>query len=609
MKDCSKLLGVIGIGFAALASNGQPAFASCPGYTAIHICPAGGFEYEFHVPLRGCGHLSPPSVSLPSFVNDDRIFQRCERNNFPRYRRFTHEEGATLDALVDTPEYLERMDWPYGALSIWVEEQLTGNIPPGWVGRQTILDAYLVNAQARRKLATFRAAKRREKEAAARLQTAFSVALPNLITAARTSEKVGLDRAREAADIAYLLQFDGRVDEARAWLKLSFGVLDALSEEERRYSESTRSIVESVSVCVESAPQEREALCGRGGVYQFARNVLVCLRASSASSCDVIKGWPKEPEALAIAVHDKRVSNPLFKKLFDRGLTHYPFGKKTFTCDDRAALGLECVPGPLRHKKQTIISTYMPDLATKIDNFGTTEPRQALARLLLNCEMFKQPKCAGADTQTAIEKGRKLFPEFSEAYSKYRDEEASDAAERAAKCAVTNLLFAPVRACHTDAFSPVVDRNSKRFRQEFEKVKRRSLEEYVETLAQCRLRDALGREPASRCDTLSHDFQTFEAAEGHLRPIVPDFDRVYAVTFDSAIGKTAKALGSFIAAGELRPSEVQANRSQSVKLPTAKEGAEKARQEAVELIRLYPQTRDMIEKARLESLEEFTTPR
>ena len=608
MTHIKKFLGIVGFAIAALASSSQSAFASCPGYTSIHICPAGGFEYEFHVPPHGCGHFSPPSVSLPSFVNHDRILERCERNNFPRYRRFTHEEGAALDALVETPEYLERMDWPYGALSLWVEDQLTGNVSPGWAGRQTILDAYRINAQARTKLATFRVAKRREKEAAARLQTAFSAALPNLITHARTSEKVGVDRAIEAADIAYLLHFDDRIHEARNWLKVSFEALDARSEEERDID--TPTIVEAISVCVESTSQEREALCRNGGVYQFARDAYACVLTSKVDFCDALVGWPREPEALAVAIRDKRASDPLFKKLFDRAsfYQHINYRGTINSCKNHRALGLKCNPRTVPQVNETVLTINMPDLAAKIKGYDPRDSWGTLARQLFDCEQRGQSECLGANTKLAIEKGRKMFPEFSEVYLEYRDEEILKLAEHEAVCAVKNVFSEPGWPCPAEPTSTFVDRESQIFRDKFERVQRRSLDARVVSLARCRLRVALGSDQSVHCLELLDVLKTPDAVEDQLRSRVANFDLRYAEAFEKAIASTAALLGRWLAEGELCSAEKNINPSLA-NWPTAQERAGESRLEAVELVRLYPQTRDMIEEARLSQLKYLTTPR
>jgi len=63
-----------------------------------------------------------------------------------------------------------------------------------------------------------------------------------------------------------------------------------------------------------------------------------------------------------------------------------------------------------------------------------------------------------------------------------------------------------------------------------------------------------------------------------------------------------------MALDELRPATKDPNPT-GAKWPTAKERAEESSRNALDLIRLYPETREMIEQSRVETLKRLTTPR
>lgn len=585
MKTLKYFLRIAGIVAAATIGGNQQVAASNPGFTLHQICPVGGFEYEVRVGPSGTP-LPQPTVTLPRFVDRLANRRRCPGNNFPRYRAFTLDERVKLDALVQTPAYLERAELPYGALSIWIEEQLTGSVPPRWAGPHIFIDELFEGSRDLRKAAI--------------------AALPKLIEGANISRKNGFDRATELADIAYLLRVAGRRDEARDWNELSWQYLQTAPEEKRPFAGATaREVVETASVCVQSPLDRGLDLCQRDGAFGIARYVFFCALTSSKPDCDRRDGWPVDPELLVRAAQDERETNATFKKLFDRSLEHvlYGFGHLGDNhCINRKLLGIEC-PVVYRRTQTSARASYFSDLISKFDRYNPADHPGSLAHLLFHCKKREQAVCRGADTATAIAKGRSLFPEFAEAYDKLQNERIVAMAARHGKCVSTNLLLGE-GSCELDpAFSEHSVLNAPDYISSFEASKQETLNGYVTSLASCKLSSKLSDEPGFHCDKLSASL-SFEAAAEKLRSIVPDYDRLYDEAWKSGLVSYAKRIGRAAASAEVRPSYGIFETHRKQQIDDRAMIAQKLR-----LIALFPEADQMIEQFRIESLTGFTTPR
>ena len=398
--------------FFGMAAIGL-AQASCQPKRLSLECPVGDEVYSRYI---GC---EDRQLSL---INDETIWvgyggmnrHQCGVDNFPIYRRFTHDERERLKNLVRTQEYQSLKNDGYGTTAVWLEQQLTGKIDPEWHGELTLWDA-MPNL-------FVRAGVPEGEDDISALQ----LALPLFISATEKSNLGGSERARDFARIAYLQYHVGQRDVAIGSMQHAIAVLGEKPTDVQNGAkyEAARGHLNFMNLCLEGPVTLRNELCDASGLIGLSNKMMNCAGRESAP-CPFWPTW--NGTEMMQKIQEARLNFRTFKTAFDAEIMKSVFSGRRRArrrghlfwnrCHLVEALGKPCPNSSMKLSSIALaFDEYFPDLYIVIREKARLRELQSFASTLEKCRIpstFCQAVLGDVEPDEAAKRIVELWPDFS----------------------------------------------------------------------------------------------------------------------------------------------------------------------------------------------------
>ncbi len=572
-------------------STVDTAQASCQGYShREHQCPVGDATYTL---VTGCTERYFSQLLTDPFVIGEertaRRWQRCSSHDFPVYRAFTNDERGALERIVSSDEYQSRREHPWGQLSVWIEQQLTGGADPDWHGEMLLWDVMKDSFYGR-------------EGPDPEHRGVLAAAAPLFIEGTEASGETGPALARRWARIAYVQYHAGQKDaalgsQARAeeaigvepqgdYRDLAYGF--SYSPELTAFREA-RHHLDVLDSCLNAHEGLRDLLCSAGGIgsyWWFSK-------------------WYASVAYVA-ATQEAIADDPAFKqRLIDGFFTPKPWYSHNRPIKPRAwhqctladLLDTDCAhERPAEERKPDWLRQF-PDV------FEAVEAERLRRYLPTLMSRFDWPT-GGLDRKEASRRLAAVWPDLMAAYEADRLRQTS---RSLGQCEVQNRYYGIRGSCAAESMDRM--RSERVDEAAVERARQDQLVEssfsIMSTYAECTLRAKLGL-PFERSLPCMRSFADPNNVEAKLREDLADFDERYAEAEADKIMQLAKGVGGGLANLEFSEAFV-VGRNIGGGLPPDYAASTKA--QATRLTDLYPDTAEVIEAARLAEIERRTMPR